>query len=71
MAILGQFRDLDDRDSFVWLRGFTDIWSRKRGLEAFYSGPVWTAHAVAANATMIEVDNVLLLQPRRDQIADL
>lgn len=63
MAILGQFRDLDDPDSFVWLRGFTDMRSRKRGLEAFYSGPVWKAHAAAANATMIDVDNVLLLQP--------
>ena len=63
MEILGQFRDLDDPDSFVWLRGFTDMRSRKRGLEAFYSGPVWKTHAAAANATMIDVDNVLLLRP--------
>ena len=63
MEILGQFRDLDDPDSFVWLRGFSDMRTRKRGLEAFYGGPVWKAHAASANATMIDVDNVLLLRP--------
>jgi NIPSNAP len=62
MQILGQFRDLDDPDSFVWLRGFSDMRSRKRGLEAFYSGPVWMEHGPAANATMVDSDNVLLLR---------
>jgi NIPSNAP len=62
MDILGQFRDLDDPDSFVWLRGFSDMQTRKRALEAFYGGPVWKAHARAANATMVAVDNVLLLR---------
>jgi hypothetical protein len=63
MEILGQFRDLDNPDSFVWLRGFSDMETRKRGLEAFYGGPAWKANAAAANATMIDVDNVLLLRP--------
>jgi hypothetical protein len=63
MQVLGQFRDLDDPDSFVWLRGFTDMRARKRGLEAFYGGTVWKTHAAAANATMIDSDNVLLLRP--------
>jgi hypothetical protein len=35
MHVLGQFRDLDDPDSFVWLRGFSDMRTRKRGLETF------------------------------------
>jgi hypothetical protein len=30
MAILGQFRDLDRPDRFVWLRGYTDIASENR-----------------------------------------
>jgi hypothetical protein len=63
MSVLGQFRDIDDPDSFVWLRGFTDMEARKRALEAFYGGPVWKAHADAANATMIDFDNVLLVRP--------
>jgi hypothetical protein len=63
MHLLGQFRDLDDPDSFVWLRGFRDMSTRRRALEAFYGGPVWKAHSSAANATMIDSDNVLLLRP--------
>jgi hypothetical protein len=63
MQLLGQFRDLDNPDSFVWLRGFADMEARKRGLEAFYGGPVWRANAAVANATMIDSDNVLLLRP--------
>jgi hypothetical protein len=63
MQVLGQFRDLDDPDSFVWFRGFTDMRARRRGLEAFYGGPAWKAHAACANATMIDSDNVLLLRP--------
>ncbi|MEU3192720.1 NIPSNAP family protein [Streptomyces sp. NPDC006992] len=35
MRVLGQFRDLDDPDRFVWLRGFPDMASRRRGLTEF------------------------------------
>jgi NIPSNAP len=63
MRILGTFRDLDDPDQFIWLRGFPDLASRAPALEAFYTGPVWRAHSAAANATMVDVDNVLLLRP--------
>ncbi|QIQ03634.1 NIPSNAP family protein [Streptomyces liangshanensis] len=63
MAVLGQFRDLDDPDRFVWLRGFADIETRRDALSAFYGGPVWAAHGPRANATMADSDNVLLLRP--------
>src|SRR5919106_1412698 len=63
MQLIGQFRDLDRPDRFVWLRGFPDMERRQRGLEAFYGGPVWKAHSAAANATMVDVDDVLLLRP--------
>jgi len=63
MTIAGQFRDLDNPDRFVWLRSFADMGSRRAGLEAFYGGPVWKGHRDAANATMIDSDNVLLLRP--------
>ena len=63
MKIIGQFRDLDHQDRFVWLRGFRDMNSRAKALNDFYSGPVWKAHREAANATMIDSDNVLLLRP--------
>jgi len=63
--IIGQFRDCDDPDRFVWLRGFVDMTTRAGALAAFYGGPVWKAHREAANATMIDSDNVLLLRPAR------
>lgn len=63
MAVLGQFRDLDDPDRFVWLRGFDDMPRRAEALGRFYGGPVWKAHKDQANATMIDSDNVLLLRP--------
>ena len=63
MTLFGQFRDLDAPDRFVWLRGFADMPSRAEALNAFYGGPVWQAHRAAANATMIDSDNVLLLRP--------
>jgi hypothetical protein len=47
----------------VWLRGFPDMDRRKAALEAFYGGSVWKSHREAANATMIDVDDVLLLRP--------
>ena len=61
MKVIGTFRDLDQPNHFVWLRGFRDMDSRLAGLTAFYGGPVWQAHRDAANATMIDSDNVLLL----------
>ena len=65
MTVIGQFRDLDDPDRFVWLRGFTDMATRARALDAFYGGLVWARHSESANATMIDSDNVLLLRPAR------
>lgn len=66
MRVIGQFRDLDDPDRFVWLRGFADMADRARGLESFYGGPVWHVHGPAANATMVDSDDVLLLRPLDD-----
>jgi quinol monooxygenase YgiN len=65
MKVIGQFRDMNNPDRFVWLRGFRDMPSRAEALKSFYSGPVWKAHGKAANATMIDSDSVLLLRPAR------
>lgn len=63
MRIVGQFRDLDRPDHFVWIRGFRDMPARADALAAFYGGPVWRQHRDTANATMIDSDDVLLLRP--------
>jgi hypothetical protein len=65
--VVGQFRDLDRPDYFVWIRSFADMPSRLRALTDFYSGPVWQAGRAAANATMIDTDDVYLL--RGDEIS--
>ena len=63
ITVIGQFRDLNNSDRFVWLRGFDDMPTRARALHEFYGGPAWKTHREAANATMIDSDNVLLLRP--------
>lgn len=60
--VLGTFRLESDPDSFVWLRGFTHMGARREALESFYDGPVWRANREAANATMIDSDDVHLLR---------
>ncbi|MEY9845339.1 NIPSNAP family protein [Streptacidiphilus sp. MAP5-3] len=62
ITVGGRFRDLDDPDRFVWLRAFPNMAHRRRSLEAFYTGPVWREHRDAANATMVDSDDVLLLR---------
>jgi hypothetical protein len=63
MRVVGQFRDLDRADRFVWVRGFRDMTSRAQALADFYGGPVWKVHGAKAGATMIDSDDVLLLRP--------
>jgi hypothetical protein len=62
MQVGGVFLDRDDADRFVWFRGFEDMVARRRALEAFYNGPVWARFRDAANATMLDSDDVLLLR---------
>ena len=61
--IYGIFRDLDDPDRFVWIRGFPGMQERPKALGDFYGGPVWQSHRNDANKTMLDSDNVLLLRP--------
>jgi NIPSNAP len=69
MTVIGQFRDRARPDRFVWMRGFSDMVGRHRALERFYDGPVWAAHRTAANDTMLDSDDVLLLKPARPEMA--
>ena len=66
MSVLAQFRDLDDPDTFVWLRRFEDLPQRAEALRNFYGGPVWAQHKGVANGTMVNSDNVLMLRPLGD-----
>ena len=61
MKMVGQFRDLDDPNRFVWIRAFKDMPSRAEALTSFYAGPVWQAHRNEANPLLDDNDNVLFL----------
>lgn len=65
MVPIGHYRDLDDANSFVWFRGFAQMEQRRSALEAFYTSTAWTDNREAANATMLDSDNVLLLRSAR------
>lgn len=63
IRVVGQFRDVGQAQRFVWVRGFASMESRTRATNAFYDGPLWRQYREAANATIIDSDNVLLLKP--------
>lgn len=63
MTVIGQFRDLDRPDRFVWLRGFQNMEVRAKELGTFYDSDLWHAHRNEANASIDDSDNVLLLEP--------
>lgn len=65
MHVIGHFRDLDDPDRYVWMRGFPHMPARAASLTSFYFGPVWQQHREVANPTLLDNDNVLLLKPAR------
>ncbi len=68
MLPVGHYRNLDDPQDFVWFREFANMQQRRTALEAFYlQSPEWLQHRDAANATMIDSDNVLLLRPARER----
>lgn len=70
MAIYGQFCVKGDANAFVWMRGFASMDARREALSGFYGGPLWAEHRDAANATMDDVSNVLLLRPEGPGFAD-
>ncbi|HTE34349.1 MAG TPA: hypothetical protein VK666_28410 [Chryseolinea sp.] len=60
---LGQYRVKDNDDNFCWFRGFANMQTRSAFLPSFYHGSIWTQYRAAANAMIINNDNVHLLKP--------
>ena len=60
---VGWFRDADDPDRFVWLRGMSDLSTRVRVLTEFYRcGDMWQQNKADVNPWIVDSDNVLLLR---------
>src|SRR5260370_20138710 len=51
IQVIGQFRDVDDPNRFVWLRGFRDMASRAKALQNFYGGALRDRHRDEAHIT--------------------
>ena len=68
--IVGMFRNVDDPDRFVWMRAFADMPARAAALDAFYTSAAWLERRAAANATIVDSDDVLLLRPVAGQHLD-
>jgi hypothetical protein len=60
---LGQYKVKGAENNFFWIRGFHDMASRNKALNAFYQGAVWKQNRNAANAMIVNNDNVNLLKP--------
>jgi hypothetical protein len=64
MRVIGQFRDLGDPNRFVWMRGFSDMPAREKGLTDFYiNGSTWRVHSEVARSKMIDSTDALMLRP--------
>ncbi|MCV7194465.1 NIPSNAP family protein [Mycolicibacterium brumae] len=63
IQVLGQFRDLNDPDRFVWLRAFPGLTERARALGAFYvDSAAWKTHGGAATSLLADFTDVRLLR---------
>ena len=61
---LGEFTVAECQDQFVWLRGFVNRQERYAFLTEFYTqSETWKQYGPAANAMMVNSDNVYLLKP--------
>jgi hypothetical protein len=61
---LGSFRDADDANRYLFVRGMPDLPTRQRVLTAFYSdGAMWREHRDEVNSWLVDTDNVLLIRP--------
>ena len=61
---LGRFKIIDDKNRFVWLRGFGNMDERLNFLNAFYlKSETWKKYGPAANDMLINSDNCYLLKP--------
>lgn len=61
---VGQFTMEDEKDRFVWMRGFENMRTRVKFLNDFYFGsPAWKKYRAEENGMIINSDNVYLLRP--------
>jgi hypothetical protein len=70
MKILGPLIDLENPDTFVWLRSFPSLDERDRMKSAFYDGDEWKRELEAIAMPMIESYAVVLSEPSAGCVFD-
>jgi hypothetical protein len=60
---LGQFLERKRATGFTWMRGYPSYDARAEMTAEFYGGPVWRELAPKFNDRIVDIANVLLLQP--------
>lgn len=63
MRVVGQFRSLEDDDTFVWIRAFENERERQEKTATFYGGPIWTSKLAPEAMNMIASTQVILVEP--------
>jgi hypothetical protein len=70
MHILGPLLDLENPDTFVWLRSFPSLDERDRMKHAFYDGDEWKGELEAIAMPMIESYAVVLCTTSPEYVFD-
>lgn len=61
--VLGKYHVKGAKDNYFWFRGFADMPSRQKALEAFYSSPYWQKTSRVSAEYVVNFHNVHLLKP--------
>ena len=63
MDIMGQFIDLKDENTFIWMRGFPKAALRDSMRSQLYNGRAWKEKFEALVVPIVDNSNVYLIQP--------
>jgi quinol monooxygenase YgiN len=69
MKVLGPLRDLENENSFVWLRAFPTLAARDEMKNAFYEGEQWKNELEAIAMPMLEHYEVVLTETTAGYVA--
>lgn len=70
MKVLGPLLDLENPDTFVWLRSFPSLEERERMKTAFYEGELWKGELESIAMPMLESFDVVLCETSPGYVFD-
>lgn len=70
IMVVGPLLNLEDPNSFSWLRGFPSLEERERMIEAFHAGERWKNGLEKLLTSMVESHDVTLCETTPDMTFD-